>query len=958
MKSVFHKKERLTDMKQNNLLLLVFFATIPILLLGILLFLPSCERDKDEATPLKITSLSPDAAYYGDTIAIIGEGFSPDIADGNTVVFSGNATATLITDGSGSEKLRVIVPTGATEGPITVTVVSTKETAQSPDFYLSTPEVQKYVPDSAWIGDTLQIYGTGFRKQLINNIVTLGSVTLTNIKIQGDTLLYVSLPFGATTDSISVLGAKGPEFTVRTPEILTLTPGKAGATDTLTITGNGLYTYSTRPGGLYLGTVNTVLNVLVDNSTGCLIKAVVPVGSTDGNILYYDGTTTVTGPALNIIPKIASVSPTSAPVGTGVTITGYNFGTSASKNAVLFNGQAATVTSVAESNDLYTLITSVPSGASDGPVTLIANNDTTTGPDFTITSDGTPLIYSISPTSAAPGGTILITGKYFSATTSENTVMFTGSVQGTVLTATTTQLTVRVPSGTQKGTFTVTVDGKTGTGPTLTITDRTQPVISAVHPVANPTSDYITAGMEVTITGANFPEEGDVENIDVIIGTTNATVTACTPTTITCTIPSTIATGERSLQVTTYNLVSNSYTMTISGVPTIVSISPDNTSAGSTVALTATNYHNITTGNTVYFGTTQATVSAVNTNTGVLTVVVPEIDPGTCSVTLRAFGNTSNAVSFTINTTTVAKKAVYYWKYASDVKSLVKIATDATATTTYTSSTTQASNVIVLDKTNNKIYYDDLISSKRDILGKSLSDDETVSPDTLVHTKMATIYDFTLNSGTVIWSYVNKIYIGSSTVYWTGTTSTYNYGLVYTNGYLYWCVYSGTSGNVAINRATVSSSGLSDVTTLYTTSNGLSLPYEMKIDVSAGKMFIVNKTSDGYYQILSGNLDGSSGSLTQVLGYTSSGSSDQIHGIGLDVENQYIYWLKSASGESSDAAIYRCDYAGTSSTVEAIYTSLGTKISYYSGLDVDAGVSSQSTGMHVTTKFNNLPWLK
>ena len=73
----------------------------------------------------------------------------------------------------------------------------------------------------------------------------------------------------------------------------------------------------------------------------------------------------------------------------------------------------------------------------------------------------TPRITSFSPTSAAVGDTVTITGSGFSTTAANNIVYF-GGVRATVSSATPTQLVVTVPSGAKDEPITVTANGKTG----------------------------------------------------------------------------------------------------------------------------------------------------------------------------------------------------------------------------------------------------------------------------------------------------------------------------------------------------------------------------------------------------------------------------------------------------------------------------------------------------------------
>src|SRR5205085_5194784 len=71
-----------------------------------------------------------------------------------------------------------------------------------------------------------------------------------------------------------------------------------------------------------------------------------------------------------------------------------------------------------------------------------------------------PIITSFSPTVAAPGASVTITGSNF-ASTGTNTVFF-GATQGTVTSATQTSLTVTVPSEATYAPISVTTNGVTG----------------------------------------------------------------------------------------------------------------------------------------------------------------------------------------------------------------------------------------------------------------------------------------------------------------------------------------------------------------------------------------------------------------------------------------------------------------------------------------------------------------
>jgi YD repeat-containing protein len=94
---------------------------------------------------------------------------------------------------------------------------------------------------------------------------------------------------------------------------------------------------------------------------------------TAGNLLSI---TTATGSQFHLY----SLSPSSGPIGSSVTIYGDGFSTTPSQNTVTFAGHAATVTA----STLSTISTSVPTGATTGNVTVTAPLGSGSKP-FTVT---------------------------------------------------------------------------------------------------------------------------------------------------------------------------------------------------------------------------------------------------------------------------------------------------------------------------------------------------------------------------------------------------------------------------------------------------------------------------------------------------------------------------------------------------------------------------------------------
>lgn len=84
-------------------------------------------------------------------------------------------------------------------------------------------------------------------------------------------------------------------------------------------------------------------------------------------------------------PTISSAAPSSGAVGDTVTISGTNFDTVAANNTVSFNGVQATVSAATATS----ITTTVPAGATTGPITVTtANGTATSSTNFTVTTAG------------------------------------------------------------------------------------------------------------------------------------------------------------------------------------------------------------------------------------------------------------------------------------------------------------------------------------------------------------------------------------------------------------------------------------------------------------------------------------------------------------------------------------------------------------------------------------------
>lgn len=156
------------------------------------------------------------------------------------------------------------------------------------------------------------------------------------------------------------------------------------------------------------------------------------------------------------VPNLVSFSPLSACADSAVTIKGTNF-TGAS--SVSFGGlQAASFTVLSD-----TVIKAVPGAGVTGSIAIV--NAYGTGSIDGFTNTGTcalpPVISSFSPASGPAGTVVTIKGQHFSNITSNN-IVYVGAVKASVLTATDTLLTIKIPKGASGNSITVTANSLTG----------------------------------------------------------------------------------------------------------------------------------------------------------------------------------------------------------------------------------------------------------------------------------------------------------------------------------------------------------------------------------------------------------------------------------------------------------------------------------------------------------------
>jgi hypothetical protein len=362
-----------------------------------------------------ITVVSPQGSFttssnFIATTAPIVTGFAPALApvgtanivinglnftDTKTVEFNGVSAAHSIV---APTQLNATVPNGATTGPITVVASNTASYTTTSNFVVTTsaPVITGFTPASGVRGATVTINGGNFTNL---SSVQFNGVSATYTPPTSTTVLYATVPAGATSGLISVKNGSG---TGNSPAMFYLQPWITNATasgivnSSLTINGRNLTNASAVQ-------VNGVNYVFTNSPTR--IVATVPSNAVTGPItVTTPGGIFISTNSFVVLPKIYSFSPTIGPAGTVVTITGTSL---FDVTNVQFNGASAAPTNVM-TNQLQAV---VPTGATPGPITVVtAGGDDVSSNSFTATFKSTLVLSkTVSPAITAPGSNVTYT---------------------------------------------------------------------------------------------------------------------------------------------------------------------------------------------------------------------------------------------------------------------------------------------------------------------------------------------------------------------------------------------------------------------------------------------------------------------------------------------------------------------------------------------------------------------
>lgn len=393
-----------------------------------------------------INSISPTSGVTGSSVIISGKNFGP--SQGTGAVAFGTANAQVLS--WDNTQIVADVPSAAT-GNVNVTVAVGSVSSNGFAFSVArgAPSVANVSPTSGPVGTVITISGANFGASQGNGYVTVGPV-LTAVTSWSNTQIVATVPNisnGSENVQVEVGGTGGTlsnaaAFTVTIPQpaISSLSPTSGLAGTSVTITGTkfgAMQGYSYVEFGAVLGTVtswsNTQIVATVPNISNGTVNVQVSTGA-PGTVISNTVPFTVTVPT----PNIASVSPTSGPVGTSVTVTGTNFGASQGAGYITIGAVYGTVTSWSNTQIVAT-VPNISNGTAPVQISVGAPGSVLSNSvNFTVTVP-TPSITGLSPTSGPVGTSVTVTGANFGATQGTGYITI-GAVLATVTSWNNTQI--------------------------------------------------------------------------------------------------------------------------------------------------------------------------------------------------------------------------------------------------------------------------------------------------------------------------------------------------------------------------------------------------------------------------------------------------------------------------------------------------------------------------------------
>ena len=507
-----------------------------------------------------VTSAAPSGARVGASVTVAGANFGAS-QGASTIKFNGTtATPSYWSDTA----IAVPVPTGATTGNVVVTVSA--QASNGLPFTVTVPgtiagTVTRVTGGTAISGATVQALLAGVVKGTATTIangtysipsldpgtyeVWLSATSFSNevrqsIAVTASTTTTVNVAM-STPGSVSGTITQANGVTPISGAAVTLLTGSVEKGSTNTNTSGAYSIAGLRPGAYTVraanagyraketaatvvenanATVNASLDALaagtvayVYDELGRLVQVTDQAG--DAAIYRYDAVgniTSITRTGATTV-SISEFTPNAGTIGSTVTILGTGFSATPSQNTVAFScGSSCVVNGTITSASAAQLVTTVPATATTGAIGVTSpNGAATSSTSFTVsTNSGAPTISGFTPTIGVAGSQISVSGANFETAPTNDRTKVNISLAG-VTAATSTALTVTVPTATASGPIAVV----TPAGSAVSATDFYIP------PLAYVASDVVYTA-RITMGGTLTPAINTANKIGLLTFTGTA----------------------------------------------------------------------------------------------------------------------------------------------------------------------------------------------------------------------------------------------------------------------------------------------------------------------------------------------------------------------------------------------------------------------------------------------------
>ena len=387
----------------------------------------------------------PAEGVVGDTVYLIGEGFSSALAK-NVVTFNG-VTATIAS--ATTDTLTVAIPVEAKAGENKISLsIGVHSLGFEKIFKVKEFSFQDFSPKQLTFGDTLFINGENFSKNKTYIKVSLLGAEVDVVSLNSQ-LIKVVVPdtLDRANSRVSLTIGK---VTKSSEDNLNLLPPKIHSVSPLLVTRNtlveieGAY-FSPVEGQNKVSIGTTPLYILKHSKTRIegVISTELPKGIYPLVIEVLGQRAQSTDSLGGKDPFITGITPEEGTWGDEVTIRGRNFGTERGSNKVLFDNVEATVLEASSERMVVKVPNELQKKASAISVQVSSNgNLTATSEEEFVLSD--PLVSNFTPKEGGTGTLVIIYGKGFHP--ENNSVQF-GQFTASVVSNSTEQLQVILPEG-------------------------------------------------------------------------------------------------------------------------------------------------------------------------------------------------------------------------------------------------------------------------------------------------------------------------------------------------------------------------------------------------------------------------------------------------------------------------------------------------------------------------------